>query len=153
MNPADVSQRASSLCRELRELENPRDLPRIAKELTEVMSAYWGVHPHGAMEMLEVCVKLLPLPLAHAVVRRVVQVWHQEDSYDPKAGGSADHCYLSALILSENFDLADRPWVEDVLPKTLEKELSSSRFSGMRDGKKKEALVRGLVTSRDLHLQ
>jgi hypothetical protein len=91
------------------------------------------------MEMLEVFAHCLPVDLAHPLVRSVVLGWREKPTYDPDAGGSADHCYMSALILSENYDLAEHPWAERVLPPTLDKELNYER--PMRDADRKRALV------------
>jgi hypothetical protein len=99
------------------------------------------------MELLEYCTMQLPVSLAHAFVRKVVLGWREKATYNPDAGGNADHCYLSSLILSENFDLAERPWVDRVLPYTLDKELNHSRFERMRDGARKEAIVKVIATS------
>jgi hypothetical protein len=99
------------------------------------------------MEMLEVSTMRLPLSLAHAFVRKVVLGWRKKATYNADAGGGADHCYLSALILSENYDLAEHPWAERVLPYTLDKELKYPRFDRMRDAARKEAIVRAIAAS------
>ena len=103
-------------------------------------NAYWDEHPHSAMEMLEATVKNLSIELAKPLVREVVLAWRNKPGYDPNAGGNADHCYLSALILSDNFDLAEHPWVERVLPKTLNKELNYK--TERRDYDRKFALLK-----------
>ncbi len=92
------------------------------------------------MEMLEATVKNLSIELAKPLVREVVLAWRNKPGYDPNAGGNADHCYLSALILSDNFDLAEHPWVERVLPKTLNKELNYK--TERRDYDRKFALLK-----------
>lgn len=140
-----VRTRTSELSGKLNNSEDPSEWRELAHELAPLMVDYWDIHPHSAMEMLEYSAMRLPLSLAHAFVRKVVLGWRQKETYNPDAGGGADHCYLSALILSENFDLAERPWVDRVLPYTLEKELKYSRFDRMRDGSRREAIVRAIA--------
>jgi hypothetical protein len=153
MNEEDIRSRASELTRQLEQSQESDEIRQLAQQLIPVLIAYWDVHPHSAMEMLEWTVMCLPLPLSHAVTRKVVAGWKAKETYDPQAGGSADHCYLSALILSENFDLADRPWVDEVLPTTLRKELKYPRWERMRDAEPREALVRSLAISSGLTLE
>ena len=136
----NVSEQISELMSLLRASEDPNEWANISAELTPMLIAFWDVHPHGAMEYLEQAVLNLSVELAKPFVREVVLAWRNKSNYDPDAGGGADHCYLSALILSDNFDLADSPWVEKVLPKTLEKELNYKRE--MRDYDRKFALLR-----------
>ena len=138
----NVRKRASELTKQLRSSEDPGEWRRLAAELIPVLTEYWDVHPHSAMEMLEYTVHNLTVDLANPLVRTVVLAWRKKPDYSPDAGGAADHCYLSALILSENYDLAEHPWVERVLPSTLRKELNSPRE--MRDRERKLALVRDL---------
>lgn len=140
-----VRERASELTSQLQSSEDPAEWRRISAELIPIVTAYWDVHPHSAMEVLEYAVLHLPVDLAHALVRSVVLAWRKKPSYSPDAGGAADHCYLSALILSENYDLAEHPWVERVLPGSLDKDLKWSRE--MRDRERKLALIRALQQS------
>lgn len=150
MTDRDVRNRVSQLAQLLRETEDPKEWMRITQELVEPMIAYWDVHPHSAMEMLEVCTMALPVAVAHAFVRNVVLGWRKKPTYSPDAGGSADHCYLSALIFSENFDMAEHPWVDQrVLRYTLDKELNYSRFDRMRDGVRKEHIIREIAASAE----
>lgn len=144
----EVRSRVSSLSKRVETTEDPREWKEITLELIPAMIDYWDVHPHSAMEMLEVCTMRLPVPLAHAFVRSVVLGWRRKPTYSPDAGGGADHCYLSALILSENFDLAEHPWIEGgILAQTLDKELKYSRFNRMRDGARKEEIVRAIAAA------
>lgn len=143
----DVGSQTSECARRLEQTDNPQEWRQLVQQMIPLLSAYWDVHPHSAMEMLEYSTFRLPVPLAHALVREVVTNWKQKPTYDPEAGGNADHCYLSALILSENFDLADSGWVDRVLEKTLKKELGYPRFEQMRDPQKREALVRAIAQS------
>jgi len=146
MQSPDVRHNVSALAQRLQKTENPQEWKSIAHELVPLMIEYWDLHPHSAMEMLEVCTMYLPVPLAHAFVRKIVLGWRQNPTYAPTAGGGADHCYLSALIFSENYDLAEHPWVEGrVLQYTLDKELSYSRFERMRDGARKEEIIRAIA--------
>jgi hypothetical protein len=144
----EISSEITRLTHRLSELTEPEELRQRSQKLIPVLTDYWDLHPHSAMEWLESVTKALPLPLAHATVRQVVTAWKRKPTYDPDAGGSADHCYLSALILSENYDLADQPWAARVLPSTLDKELKYPRFDRMRDGHAREALVRAIATSQ-----
>lgn len=139
---------ASRLCKELEQTEDAQEWKAIVQELVPVMIAYWDVHPHSAMEMLEVGTMRLPVSLAHAFVRQVVSGWKQKTSYNEDAGGGADHCFLSALIFSENVELVDPGWVERVLPYTIDKELKYSRFERMRDAKHKESIVRAIADTQ-----
>jgi hypothetical protein len=147
LDAKEVRGQAGSLADRLKEAEDLEEWRDLSRQLIPLMIAYWDVHPHSAMEMLEYCTMQLPVSLAHAFVRKVVLGWREKATYNPDAGGAADHCYLSALILSENFDLAEHPWVDRVLPYTLDKELNYSRFERMRDGARKEAIVRAIATS------
>ena len=140
LSEVNVWQQTGQLMSSLRASEDPNEWANISAELTPMLIAFWDVQPHSAMEMLEQAVINLSVELANPLVREVVLAWRNKPDYDPDAGGNADHCYLSALILSDNFDLAEDPWVEKVLPKTLEKELNYKRE--MRDYDRKFALLR-----------
>ena len=143
----DVPGMVSQLSHRLEEVEDAAERRSLVERLLPLMDAYWDRHPHSAMEMLEYTVMRLEVSLAHAFVRAVVLGWKKKATYDPGAGGGADHCYLSALILSENYDLADQPWASHVLPQTLSKELDYPRFDRMRDGERKEAIIRGIAAA------
>ena len=140
LSEVDIRRQTSELVSLLQVSEDPNEWANISIELIPMLIAYWDEHPHSAMEMLEVTVRNLPIKLAKPLVRGVVLAWRNNPDYDPDAGGSADHCYLSALILSDNFDLAESPWVERVLPYTLDKDLNYK--SKMRDYDLKIALLR-----------
>ncbi len=140
LSEVNIGQETSKLVSLLQSSEDPDEWANISTELIPMLVAYWDEHPHSAMEMLEVTVHSLPIELAKPLVCEVVLAWRNKPDYDPDAGGSADHCYLSALILSDNFDLAEHPWVERVLPQTLNKELNYKRE--MRDYDRKFALLR-----------
>lgn len=143
----DVPAKVREFSNQLTDAKDANERREIARKLVPLMDAYWDLHPHSAMEMLQYIVMRLEVSLASAFVRQVVSGWKRKDSYDPTAGRSADHCYLSALILSENYDLADQPWAQEVLPRTLSKELNYSRFDEMRDGDRKEAIIRSIASS------
>ena len=147
MEPNQVRSEVKRLVGLIDKSEDPKEWMNYTKELIPWMILYWDVNPHGAMEMLEYTTMRLPISLAHAFVRRVVIGWRAKETYNPNAGGGAGHCYLSALILSENFDLAEDALLEQVLTYTLDKELNYSRFDRMRDGVRKEAIVRSIATS------
>jgi len=141
----DKTRRDSwALIEKVRTSEDSKELREICRNLTPLLIAYWDIHPHSAMESLECVARDLPLPLAHSVVRQVVTAWRQKATYDPNAGGSADHCYLSALILSENYDLAEHPWADSLLESTLRKDLSNG-YRQMKDKDQKIKLVRNLM--------
>ena len=140
MSEVNVWQQTGQLMSLLCASEDPNEWANISAELTPVLIAFWDVQSHSAMECLEQAVLNLSVELAKPFVREVVLAWRNKPDYDPDAGGNADHCYLSALILSDNFDLAEYPWVEKVLPKTLEKELNYKRE--MRDYDRKFALLK-----------
>jgi hypothetical protein len=144
---SEISSKTSRLAHRLSEATEPEELRQLSQQFIPLLTDYWDLHPHSAMEWLESLAMKLPLPLAHAVVRQVVMAWKKKPTYDPDAGGGADHCYLSALILSENYDLADHRWAARVLPYTLDKELKRPRFDRMRDGPAREALVRAIAES------
>ena len=140
LSEVNIRTETSKLVSLLQASEDPDEWAHISTKLIPVLIAYWDEHPHSAMEMLEVTVKNLSIELAKPLVREVVLAWRNKPDYDPDAGGNADHCYLSALILSDNFDLAESPWVKRVLPKTLEKELKYKRE--MQDYDRKFALLK-----------
>lgn len=138
-------RRCGELLELLRASEDPNEWANISTELTPMLTAYWDYHPHSAMEVLEQAVLNLSVELAKPLVRDVVLAWRKKPTYRPDAGGSADHCYLSALILSDNSDLAEYPWAEGVLPRTLDKELNDR--DRMRDYDRKRVLVRNVQHS------
>ena len=74
--------------------------------LVPLLKASWS-HPHSAMELLECAAEVFPLALAKELVYEVVREWKEQPSYGWAAGGSASHCYLSALLLTGNVALAD----------------------------------------------
>jgi hypothetical protein len=147
LDPNEVRGEVSRLARLIDNSEDPKEWNNHIKELIPWLIAFWDVHPHSAMEMLEFTTMRLPIPLAHAFVRKVVLGWRKKDTYNPNAGGGAGHCFLSALILSENFDLAEDALLDKELTYTLDKELNYSRFDRMRDGERKEAIVRSIAAS------
>ena len=110
----------------------------MAEDLVPLLVDCWYQSPHNAMELLVLAATELPLELAHPVVRLVHRGWLEAPTYDPSAGGNADHCYLAALILSDNFDLAPQPWARDVLPKTT---YWLSRTKDMPDAEQKHTLM------------
>jgi hypothetical protein len=134
---------ASHLVNQLRTSDDANEWRKLSMDLIPIFTAYWDVHPHSAMEVLEAAVHNLPLELAHPLVRTVVLAWRKKATYSPDAGGTADHCYLSALILSENYDLAEHPWAKRVLPYTLDKDLRYRRE--MRDRGRKLALLEAFL--------
>jgi hypothetical protein len=140
---AEIPMAASKLVNQLRTSEDPKEWRKLSVDLIPILTAYWDVHPHSAMEVLESAVHSLPLELAHPLVRTVVLAWRKKATYSPDAGGAADHCYLSALILSENYDLADHTWAKRVLPYALDKDLKYRRE--MRDREPKLALLKALL--------
>ncbi len=141
--------RVWKLVRLLEASEDLDEWANILTELTPMLIAYWDYHPHSAMEALEQAVLNLSVELSKPLVREVVSAWRKKPNYDPNRGGSAGHCYLSALILSDNFDLAEYPWAEKELPSALEKELNyrDYRHDRMRDYDRKLALVRNVQHS------
>jgi hypothetical protein len=136
MNSDEVRTQTSKLVKQLRLSEDPAEWRRLSTELVPLLIAYWDVHPHSAMEMLQSTVNNLPVNLANPLVRSVVRDWQKRPSYDPEAGGSADHCYLAALILSENYDLAEPEWAARVLPR-----MPKDVRSGTRDEERKRGLI------------
>jgi hypothetical protein len=135
-----VRGRTHELVDQLRETQNAEEWRRISIELVPLLTAYWDVHPHSAMEMLESTVNNLPVSLANPLVRAVVRGWKQRPNYNPDAGGNAGHCYLAALILSENFDLAEPEWASRVM-----RNRSKWVRDGARDEKRKRELVVGIA--------
>lgn len=146
-----VMQETSEILSQIEEVQDPEKLRAICRRLVPLLIAYWDIHPHSAMESLEYAALVLPLSLAHSVIRQTVVSWRRNPNYDPDAGGNADHCYLSALILSENYDLAEHPWADNILETTLRKD--ADRKYGprpMRDQEAKLRLVNHLLhSSRD----
>ena len=143
----DVRRLTSECARRAEKTDDLRELRQLSQQLVPLLTEYWNVHPHSAMEMLESATFAFPVSLAHALVRDVVTNWKKNPTYSPEAGGSADHCYMSALILSENLDLADEGWSDRLLPRTLNKELGYPRFDRMKDAAQREAIVRAIAKS------
>jgi len=135
----EVFATTSDMLRAIRESDDPEALRSLAEHLVPLLVAYWDAHPHSAMESLLGAARDLPLGLAHPVVRMVVQGWRGKPTYDPTAGTGAQWCYLAALILSENYDLAEHPWADDLLAGTL-----TVGYRDMRDGSRKMAFVERL---------
>lgn len=133
----------TDVLREIGKSDDPDALRLLAEQLVPLLVAYWDATPHSAMESLLSAARDLPLALAHPAVRMVVRGWRQKPTYDPTAGGGADHCYLAALIFSENYDLAEHPWADDLLASTLDT-WGRDRSNGMRDGRLKMALMAGV---------
>lgn len=150
LSEIEVRRKTWQLLELLRDSENPDEWIDISTELTTLLAMYWDIHPHSAMEALEQTVLSLPIKLAKPLVSKVVQTWKSKSNYDPDAGGSADHCYLSALILSDNYALADQPWAKQILTRVLEKEMRPPKYgpnhraSNMRDYDQKQELVKTL---------
>lgn len=139
LSPDEVRMQTHKEADLLRQTEDPSEWRVISIELIPLLTAYWDVHPHSAMEMLEYTVNNLPVSLANPLVRTVVRGWKQRPNYSPDAGGNADHCYLAALILSENFDLAEPEWASRVVRKR-----SEWVRHGARDEARKRELVAGI---------
>ena len=135
----EVPRVTSELVNQLGSTKKADEWRRIARDLVSPLSMYWDVHPHSAMEMLESAVRELPVSVAQPMVREVVREWRKNPSYDALAGGSAGHCYLSALILSDNYDLAEPELVKAELSGCLKKELAENR--NWRDAEEKRRLL------------
>lgn len=67
----------------------------------------WSEGPHSSMELLVCAADAYPLPIANKIVKNVVTAWKGHPDYSWVAGGSADYCYLAALCLSANGNLAE----------------------------------------------
>jgi hypothetical protein len=95
----------------IQKVENSDD-PNVWKEeyqnILPMLKQYWDQHPHSAMEFLQGAAKVFPLDIAEILVREVVRDWKKRSDYSWEAGGSADHCFLSALFLTGNYDLAEK---------------------------------------------
>jgi hypothetical protein len=139
-----VADELSDLIQRIGSAGNAPEARSLAEHVVPGLIAYWDRHPHSAMEVLEWAVREMPLALSHAVARRVVEAWKRKPTYDPDAGGSADHCFLSALILSENLDLADPEWARRLLPRTLQKDEDGRRLQGKPDADARLEIVRVL---------
>lgn len=100
------------------------DLTRTEAHLPHIVQGaidYWDQHPHSAMESLESIAHALPFKFAQVAIREIVMQWKSKANYSWRAGGSADHCFLSALFLSGNEDLAEETFVANCLSSILEK--------------------------------
>lgn len=116
----------------------------------------WKEGPHSSMELLVCAAEAYPLPIANRIVREVVSNWKVRDDYSWSAGGSADHCYLAALCLTANSDLADTDLVvkckKTVLSIYSDKDESRRQRSVDLESKTKflnEYLVNGLLLNLD----
>lgn len=107
MTEEDISR---NLWQILKSLENLNDDSRWKAHKTKIVSLlsdYWDFHPHSAMEMLAVIATKCPFSILGSIVREVVTNWRAKPTYSWSEGGSADHCFLYALIVSDNSDLAE----------------------------------------------
>lgn len=95
----------------IQKVENSDD-PNVWKEeyqnILPILKQYWDKHPHSAMEYLLGAAEFFPLDMAEILVREVIRDWKKRSDYSWEAGGSAEHCFLSALFLTGNYDLAEK---------------------------------------------
>lgn len=148
LNRETIPQETWEILKEIKDIASHHEVREKCNRLVPLLIAYWDIHPHSAMESLEYAARVLPLSIAHSVVRQTVMAWRQKSTYDPDAGGNANHCYLSALILSENYDIAEHPWADNILNKTLRKDLDPTYGRrDMRDADAKLELVKRLHQS------
>lgn len=113
--------------------------------LARVVISFWDVHPHSAMEMLWYAVERVGLESSHALGRLVVRGWQAKPGYSPDAGGNADHCYLSALLLSNNFDLAEQSWVQGILERNNWYSPDFFNYDRMKDGERRRPIVEEIL--------
>lgn len=136
---------AWKLIRRAEAVEDDTELKAVAGKLVPMIIASWDVSPHSAMEALESTSLALPFNLARTVIRESVEGWRKKPKYKDAADNAASHCYLSALILSDNYDLADHPWADRLLGYVVEKDTSPSYPPRkMKDRDRKIALLTAL---------
>jgi len=137
-----MSELWDSICR----VEKSDDSRVISSEGTFIVpkaKKFWDQSPHGAMETLECIAEVFPIAMAKEIVREIVLDWKSRPNYSWRAGGSADHCFLSALLLSGNGDLADDDFLEECLKSVVEK--ARSPRSRTKDVLEKSILIEGVV--------
>ncbi len=135
-----------SICK----IEKTNDIELIAAERDFVCpkaKEFWNDHPHSAMELLECIAEVYPIKVAHALVREIVLDWQSRKNYSWKAGGSADHCFLSALLLTGNGDLADDDFISKCLDSVIKK--AEHPRNRNKDSKEKVALLRKFSMTRE----
>jgi len=120
---AEVLRLTWNMIRAAEHTDDEKQLHQLAGDLVELIVTTWGdANPHNAMESLEGAAIALPFPFAHTVIREATLAWRKRPDYNPEAGGNADHCYLSALAMTENYDLAEHPWADRVATKCVQKD-------------------------------
>ena len=93
--------------------------------------ADWDRNPHNAMEYIELAAEILPLKKAKSFVRHIVEIWKTKSTFPGETGGSAGHCLLSALVLSDNRDLTKYiPWASSRMSGVLVKESCKTGMKG-----------------------
>lgn len=134
----------------LREVENTNDLTVLDDKYQDILpklKKYWDVHPHSSMEYLQNAAEKFPLEIARKLIREVVLDWKKRPNYSWQAGGNADHCFLSALFLTGNYDLAEK----DLILKNGNSILRKAEDYGIRvkDAEEKIKLLKdGLIYSK-----
>jgi hypothetical protein len=140
-----VVKEAWTLIRRAEAVQDETELKDMAGKLAPMIIASWDVSPYSAMETLEGTTLALPLNLARTVIKESVEGWRRKPNYKASAHNDAGHCYLSALILSGNYDMAEHPWADGLLAYVLDKDTSPSYVPRkMKDRDKKMALLMAL---------
>lgn len=133
----------SELWESIRRVEKSDNPDVIASERAFIVpkaKEYWDQHPHSAMETLECIAEVFPIDIAKEIVREIVLDWKSRPNYSWRAGGSADHCFLSALLLTGNADLADDEFLDKCFGSVIEK--ASRPRSRTKNIREKSALVK-----------
>ena len=108
--------------------------------LTEALDLEWDRSPHCAMEALEYAAVVFPWEMAKVLVRDSTIAWTRKANYAWTAGASADHCFLSALLLTGNGDLVHPEHLTACREVVLRKALRP--MERMRDSRLKLELLR-----------
>ena len=146
--PQTVQELTLGLLGKLASTENKSEWRQLAMDLVDPLIAYWGVFPPEAMERLQQAVFWLPVHVARPMVREVVLGWRAIAGYHPREGSASVGCYISALILSDNSDLLEYPWADELVPGVVRIELDARR--DQRDAAAKATLVKRIAESMDL---
>jgi len=127
-------------------LKDEKELQDTVGKLVPMLVECWDLDPYNAMEALEGTALALPLDLARDAIKVSVEAWRKKPNYRAEAGGAAGHCYLSALILSGNYGMAEHPWADKLLEYALGKDTNPDyEPRKMKDRTRKIAFVTALM--------
>jgi len=105
----------------------------------------WFENPHSAMKCLESAALVYPLMFAGKLVDTVVTTWKVLPNYSWQAGEDADHCYLAALCLTGNVNLAEQDLLAKCTQTVLKLYMDKSQLSPLIDMCDKDSKMKLLI--------